>query len=112
MQCHGCAPPLLLLLPDTKTRGAIFSMLVDEDKRPFRAHRNQLYYNIAQCITIQHGQCNGILPGENVASVAAVAVVFVGSKTEQDCGGRHLRGTFFHEEAFLPKWKKKYCRRV
>lgn len=53
MQCNGCAL--------TQREGAIFPVLVDEDKRPFQAHSKLTQYSPyidtvqAQCITIHRG---------------------------------------------------------
>lgn len=43
--------------------------------------------------------------------MAAFLDRFAGFQSGLWGGRRHLRGTFFHEDGILTKWKKKYCRR-
>lgn len=102
-QCNGWAL--------TQREGAIFSVLVHEDKRPLRAH-SKLCTAQSQCITIHQANALGFLRRKQFSvRKTDPRRLFVVSKSEQEGGWRHFRGTFFHEEGFLTKWKKKYCRR-
>ena len=49
--------------------------------------------------------------GRNVVRIAGFPGMFSARQSDPGGGRRHLRQTFFHEEGFLSKWKKKYCRR-
>lgn len=90
-------------------------MLVHEDERPLGAAGNQVS-SAALTRTAHHGllqqrPVQWEQPGEQIVGMAAFSHTSAGFQSGLWGGRRHLRGTFFHEDGILTKWKKKYCRR-